>query len=77
MMLVLALTKTPFLGTKLHRGDVMVNKQETQLDAIVAELRAQRAMLADRAANLAAELAVEKAEKAVLEGRLKALEEEE
>jgi len=53
----------------------MLNTTEIKVNATIAELRAQRDALGDRAANLAAELAVAKAEKALLEGRVKNLEE--
>lgn len=54
----------------------MLNKTEIQVNAIITELRAQRNEAGDRAANLAAELAVAKAEKALLEGQVKNLEEQ-
>lgn len=54
----------------------MMNKTEIQVNAIIAELRAQRNEAGDRAANIAAELAVVKAEKALLEGQVKNLEEQ-
>lgn len=54
----------------------MINKTEIQVNAIIAELRAQRELASDRAANLAAELAVEKAEKGLLEARVKNLEDQ-
>ena len=54
----------------------MLNKTEIQVNAIITELKAQRDTLGDRAANLAAELAVEKAEKSLLEARVKNLEEQ-
>lgn len=54
----------------------MLNKTEIQVNAIIAELRAQRNEAGDRAANLAAELAVVKAEKALLEGQVKNLQEQ-
>jgi transcription elongation GreA/GreB family factor len=54
----------------------MINKTEIQVNGLIAELRVQRDQLGDRAANLAAELACEKAEKAVLQGRIESLEEE-
>jgi len=53
----------------------MLNKTEIQVNAIIAELRAQRNDAGDRAANLAAELAVVKAEKALLEAQVKDLQE--
>lgn len=54
----------------------MINKTEIQVNAIIAELRAQRNELGDRAANLAAELAVERSEKALLEAQVKNLQEQ-
>jgi hypothetical protein len=54
----------------------MINKTEIQFQAIVAELRAQRDALGDRAANLAAELSVSKTENKLLEARVKNLEEQ-
>lgn len=54
----------------------MMNKTEIQVNAIIAELRAQRNEAGDRAANIAAELAVVKAEKALLEGQVKNLQEQ-
>lgn len=54
----------------------MLNKTEIQVNAIVAELKAQRNAAGDRAANLAAELAVEKAENELLHARVKNLEEQ-
>lgn len=54
----------------------MMNKTEIQVNAIIAELRAQRNELGDRAANLAAELAVVKSEKALLEAQVKNLQEQ-
>jgi len=54
----------------------MLNKTEIQVNAIVAELKAQRNAAGDRAANLAAELAVEKAESELLRARIKNLEEQ-
>ena len=54
----------------------MLNKTEIQVNAIIAELRAQRDQLGDRAANLAAELAVSKADKALLEAQVKNLQEQ-
>lgn len=54
----------------------MMNKTEIQVNAIIAELRAQRNELGDRAANLAAELAVERSEKALLEAQVKNLQEQ-
>lgn len=46
------------------------------MNAIISELRSQRDKFSDHAANLAAELAVTKAENALLEGRVKNLEEQ-
>lgn len=54
----------------------MIDKTKIQIDSIITELRIQRDQLGDRAVNLAAELACEKAEKAMLEGRIKSLEED-
>ena len=54
----------------------MLNKTELQVNAIVAELKAQRNAAGDWAANLAAELAVEKAENELLRARIKNLEEQ-
>lgn len=54
----------------------MLNKTEIQVNAIIAELRAQRNEAGDRAANIAAELAVVKAEKALLEAQVKNLQEQ-
>jgi len=54
----------------------MINTAEIQVNSIIAELRAQRDMMGDRAANLAVELAVVKAEKALLEGQVKNLQEQ-
>ena len=54
----------------------MIDKTETQVNGLIAELRTQRDLLADRAANLAAELAYEKSEKALLQGRIAALDDE-
>ncbi len=54
----------------------MINKTEIQVNAIIAELRAQRNEAGDRAANLAAELAVAKAEKSLLEAQVKNLQEQ-
>ncbi len=54
----------------------MLNKTEIQVNAIIDELKAQRDANGDRALNLAAELAVEKAEKGLLEARVKNLEDQ-
>lgn len=54
----------------------MIDTQEIQVNAIIAELRTQRDHFGDRAANLAAELAVAKAENALLEGQVRSLEEQ-
>lgn len=54
----------------------MLNTTDIQINAIIAELRAQRELAGDRAANIAAELAVVKAEKALLEAQVKNLQEQ-
>lgn len=54
----------------------MLNKTEIQVNAIVAELKAQRNAAGDRAANIAAELAIAKAENEVLQARIRNLEEQ-
>ena len=54
----------------------MLNTAEIQVNAIIAELRAQRDAFGDRAANLAVELSVMKAEKELLDGRLRSLQEQ-
>lgn len=52
----------------------MVNKSELRANAAIAELRHQRDMLGDRAAQLAMELAESQAEVAVLNGKVATLE---
>lgn len=52
-----------------------MNKSELRANAAIAELRQQRDMLGDRAAQLAMELAEAKAEVAVLNGKVNTLQE--
>ena len=54
----------------------MLNTTEIQVNSIIAELRAQRELANDRAANIAVELAVVKAEKEVLETLVKNLQDQ-
>jgi hypothetical protein len=54
----------------------MLNTTEIQVNSIIAELRAQRELANDRAANIAVELAVVKAEKEVLEALVKNLQDQ-
>jgi hypothetical protein len=53
-----------------------LNTTEIQVNSIIAELRAQRELANDRAANIAVELAVVKAEKEVLEAVVKNLQDQ-
>jgi cell division protein FtsB len=54
----------------------MLNTTEIQVNSIIAELRVQRELANDRAANIAVELAVVKAEKEVLEAVVKNLQDQ-